>query len=184
MRSGAVLVTLAAGLVAGCSKPDGAAGGATAAGAAGAAAGAPSNRSPSADAGEVRRAIEAANARYTDAATRGDVAGLTANYAPDALVMNPGAPALRGREAVEKGFAGLASQLGVDAMRLHTEDVLVGGDLAVETGTYAETFRPKAAGAKPFSDAGKYVSVWRRQTDGSWKIVRDIYNSDAPPPEL
>jgi ketosteroid isomerase-like protein len=29
-------------------------------------------------------------------------------------------------------------------------------------------------------DTGKYLTVWKHQADGSWKIIRDIDNSDLP----
>ena len=37
-------------------------------------------------------------------------------------------------------------------------------------------------GAKeqPVKDKGKYLTVWKHQPDGTWKIVRDINNSDLP----
>ena len=60
----------------------------------------------------------------------------------------------------------------------HTEDVQVAGDLAVETGRYEMTFTPKQG--KAINDKGKYVTVWQRQPDGSWKVLRDISNSDLP----
>jgi uncharacterized protein (TIGR02246 family) len=89
--------------------------------------------------------------------------------------------AWRGRDAVRKGFAGMVAQMPVKDFSFKTEDVMVGGDLAVETGTFEGTFQPK--GGKEMKDKGKYVVVWKRQADGSWKIVRDVANSDAPPPK-
>ncbi|MBA2471329.1 MAG: hypothetical protein H0V41_03460 [Pseudonocardiales bacterium] len=46
------------------------------------------------------------------------------------------------------------------------------GDLAYSTGTYAF--------ANPPIDKGKFVDVWKKQADGSWKAVIDIFNSDLP----
>jgi ketosteroid isomerase-like protein len=74
----------------------------------------------STDSATVRAAIEAANARFLDAFKRGDKAGLMAGYAADAVLMMPNEEAWRGREGLDKGFA----------------DVMVAGDLAVETGTF------------------------------------------------
>ncbi len=39
---------------------------------------------------------------------------------------------------------------------------------------------------KQMSDHGKYMVVWRKQADGKWKAVGDMFNSDVPlpaPPE-
>jgi ketosteroid isomerase-like protein len=36
------------------------------------------------------------------------------------------------------------------------------------------------------TDQGKLVEVWKKQADGKWKTVADIFNSDlpaSPPPE-
>jgi ketosteroid isomerase-like protein len=31
-------------------------------------------------------------------------------------------------------------------------------------------------------DSGKYIEVWRKQANGNWKIIRDVFNSDVPLP--
>jgi uncharacterized protein (TIGR02246 family) len=133
----------------------------------------------STDAGAVRQAIDAANAKFIDAMKRGDTITIADNYAEDAVVMPQGAESWRGREAIRKGFTGMLTQATVKEFNGKTEDLVIGGDLAVETGTYDEVYVPK--GGKETRDKGKYINVWKRQPDGSWKIVRDIFNSDIPP---
>ena len=130
------------------------------------------------DDGAARKDIEAANARFLDAIARGDTAGAVANYAPDAVVMFPNESAWKGAEAVRKGFAGFLSSVAVKDGHATTDDLMVSGDLALETGHYEWTLTPK--GGKTFTDKGKYVTAWKRQPDGTWKIIRDINNSDLP----
>jgi uncharacterized protein (TIGR02246 family) len=135
------------------------------------------------DAGAVRQGIDAANAKFVDAVKRGDTTmAIADNYADDAIVMNPGTESWRGREAIRKGFSGMATAMTVKEFNLKTDDIALGGDLAVETGTYEMTGQPK--GGKEMKDKGKYVVVWKRQADGSWKIVRDVFNSDVPPAKM
>jgi uncharacterized protein (TIGR02246 family) len=130
---------------------------------------------------QVRQAIEAANAKFAEAATGGDARAMDSLYAPNAMAMAPNAPAWRGREEIQKGYDGLLGAMTMKELRLHTEDVMLGGDLAVETGAYAWTVQPKTKGAQAMPDSGKYVVVWQKQPDASWKMVRDIFNSDRPP---
>ncbi len=131
------------------------------------------------DAGAVRQAIDAANAKFVDAMKRGDTIAIAENYAEDAVVMPQGAESWRGREAISKGFTGMLTQATIREFSAKTEDLVIGGDLAVETGTYDEVYVPK--GGTETRDKGKYLNVWKRQPDGSWKIVRDVFNSDIPP---
>lgn len=55
------------------------------------------------------------------------------------------------------------------------------GDWGFDRGTYHHTMTPKAGGA-PISGNGKYLWLYQRQPDGSWKLSRVIWNSSDPPP--
>ena len=132
----------------------------------------------SAEVASVRASIEAANSRFLASFKRGDKAGLVANYADDALLMMPNEPQWRGRDGIDQGFTAFLSQMSLKDGGAMTGDVMVAGDLAVETGTFAWTFAAKDG--SEIKDKGKYVTIWKRQTDGAWKIVRDINNTDLP----
>jgi ketosteroid isomerase-like protein len=59
-------------------------------------------------------------------------------------------------------------------------DVAKSGDLGYSQGAYTMTFTdPKTK--KVLTERGKYVTVFKKQADGSWKAVADIDNEDAPP---
>lgn len=131
-----------------------------------------------ADPASVRQSIDSANARATEALNKGDVEGWLTLYASDAVVLPPNQPAWRGTEGLRVGAQGMLSQVTLSGMKLNIEDVKVAGDLAVETGTYEMTMTPKQG--KAINDKGKYIVVWQHQPDGSWKIIRDIFNSDLP----
>jgi len=132
--------------------------------------------------GAVREAIEAANARHSAAVKRGDTTAIMANYAADAVLMIPNQAALRGAAAKRASMQQMAEyrRAGIPFPEetLRTDDVLVGPDFAVESGTYVWVTRPKNAAAA--TERGKYLTVWTRQPDGTWKIARDIYNTDQP----
>jgi ketosteroid isomerase-like protein len=60
-------------------------------------------------------------------------------------------------------------------------EVSQSGDLAYIVGSYEDSF--KDAKGQPVTDRGKTLEVFKKQTDGSWKVVADMYSSDfaAPP---
>ena len=130
------------------------------------------------DSAVVRHAIDTANARYADAFKRGDAASLVASYTDDAVVMPPNMAAWEGRAAISQGFAGFLSQFSLVDVRLTTKDVIVTAYYAIERGTYSWTLHPKTGTGPDIIDTGKYLTVWEQQEDGSWRITRDINNSD------
>jgi uncharacterized protein (TIGR02246 family) len=133
---------------------------------------------PALDPISVRRAIEFLNTRQSSALLKGDSTLAAANYAADAIVMLPGLPAVRGAGAITSLFGGMLAGATVSQMALDTREVVVSGDFAVEDGRYRQTITPK--GGQAVTDSGKHVVVWRHEPDGSWKIIRDILNTDIP----
>lgn len=131
------------------------------------------------DPAAVRQAIEAANKKAMDGFNAGSPDALFANFAADAIVMMAGMPAWRGKTAIEEGFRGMMQQMDVKDITATIEDVAVSGDLAVETGVMTMTIGPK--GGKLAADTAKYVTVWKKQGDGSWKVFRDINNTNIVP---
>ena len=133
------------------------------------------------DSATLRRMIDANLARFADAFKRGDAAGLAALYADDAVELNPGLPPSEGVEAIQQGFTSFFNGVTATDAKFTTHDIVIGGNTAIERGTYALRLRPKGGTGNDIVDTGKYLTVWQRQPDGLWKIIRGISNSDRPP---
>jgi ketosteroid isomerase-like protein len=133
--------------------------------------------SPSSTA-ELRHYIDTAQSRYIAAAIKGDVATIGGFYTNDASVFAPNAKAAIGRGEIDKANTEMFAALKVASLKLATSDLETSGDFGVETGTYEQTLQPKTG--KAIHDVGKYLLVWKKQAEGSWKIFREIYNSDLP----
>jgi len=136
--------------------------------------------SPAPDAAAVRQALEAAGARFSAAVLKGDSATLASFYADDAILMPANMKAVRGHDAIAKALGGMIASMHPSAFKLQIQDVIVAGDYAIETGSLQITTQPARHGAKPSQDVEKYVAVWKKQADGSYKLLRDISNSDQP----
>ena len=126
------------------------------------------------DVREARAAIEAANAKFGDAFARGDAKALAAMYTSDAIAFPPDSDMVHGNEAIGE-FWKATRDSGVQTAALTTVDVGRSGDVAYEVGKVSLTIQP--AGKELTTAVAKYVVVWKRQADGSWKIHRDIWNS-------
>ena len=114
-----------------------------------------------------------------------DVEKVIAYYADDAVVMPPNIPTLAGKEAIRDLWRSmLESPLFSGGWKATKVEVAQSGDLAYLSGNYE--FKEQDAGGNPITDKGKYLVVWRKQSDGNWKCVANMFNSDlpnvAPPP--
>lgn len=131
---------------------------------------------PKGGAKEARSSIEAANAKFGETFERGDAAGVAAFYTTDAIVFPPDSQMVKGRQAITE-FWQATMKSGVKGAKLTTIDVGRSGDVAYETGTVVLTIQPEGKAATTAS--AKYLVVWKRQSDGSWQLHRDIWN-DLP----
>ena len=116
-----------------------------------------------------------------DAGTK-DAAKFASYYADDASLLLPNAPMITGKPAIlataQQMFGDPNISLSFQSTRVEASK---SGDLVYSQGTYSMTMTdPKSK--KPVTDKGKYLTVWRKQADGSWKAVADMVNTDMPPP--
>jgi ketosteroid isomerase-like protein len=102
-------------------------------------------------------------------------------YAEGALVMPPNAPAATTKDAIRKMWKELLESPGAAISWKTTKvEIARSGELAYSSGTYEFTMND--ASGKPMPDHGKYLEVWKKQPEGDWKVVADIWNSDVPVP--
>ncbi len=103
-----------------------------------------------------------------------------ASFTDDARVLAPGIPMAEGWEASRAVFATLEALPGY-SLEYSPAIADVGGaaDLGYTIGTYHMKL-PGSDGSIVEID-GKYLSIWKRQPDGNWKIAVDMFNTDGPP---
>ena len=115
---------------------------------------------------------------YAAAFSAGDVARLLACYTEDAVRMPPAAPAYTGRAAFEEGFRKKFEQFSYQ-LTWPAEEIVMAAGWAFHQRTYISKLTP-VAGGEVIEGSGKAVAILQKQPDNSWKIAREIWNSDSP----
>ena len=113
---------------------------------------------------------------WSKAAVAKDVERVASYYAEDAIAYPPNQPAAVGKAAAKKVWATYFSD-PTFAISWKTEHAEVAGELGYTSGTYEDSF--KGPDGKTIREKGKYVCVWRKQKDGGWKALHDIWNTDS-----
>lgn len=138
-------------------------------------------QAPRVDTTQIEQQLRQNEERWNEAYAARDVAALTGMYAADAALAAPGANIVSGKEAIAKDMQAMASDpnfaLGFESDRV---GVAASGDLAYTRGHYTMTMTDPATKA-PFTSKGNYLTVWRKQADGSWLAVEDFVTPGAPP---
>lgn len=114
-----------------------------------------------------------------DGATR-DPEKWASYFADGGSGLYPGGPTLHGKAAVKAAMASLMTDPNfVVSFRSDRMMASKGGDMVYSEGAYTMTMTdPKTK--KPVTDKGKYLTVYTKQPDGSWKAIADTFNSDGP----
>ena len=127
-------------------------------------------------------AVRAADSTIVAAINAGNVDAATAGYTADGTILAPGAPIATGTEGIRQLWKSLMDAATVNLV-IKQERVAGAGNIAYNIGSYriSGTMKDSARTPMPTED-GKYLQVFVKQSDGSWKMTREIYNSDLPLP--
>jgi uncharacterized protein (TIGR02246 family) len=126
---------------------------------------------------KVEAIIRSTGAEWAQNWNAKDLDKLVAAYADDAVYMPPHHAAVHGRAAIRDYLQG-PIQHGATDLKYEVTFIRVSGDLAYDVGRYSMNVTHN--GSKK-EERGKYLTVWKRQPGGDWKIVADSWSSDLPP---
>ena len=130
------------------------------------------------DAAEIDRAAIMRTTAELLAAVNGSSADrCLAVWAADGVLMPPHHPSVQGHGPIGDYFRSLFSQRRF-RFTFTSSHIHLAGDTALERVTYTAIIW-SGSGALPIEDVGKGLHVYRRQSNGSWKLTQDIWNSDT-----
>lgn len=136
---------------------------------------------PKPDVAQVRKVIEEMTKKSEHDLLAGIVDTSLANYSEDAVSLPNNGPMLMGKEAI-RSYTRQMLSLGTKFtnVKFVTTDVQTSGDLAYEIGTYAMTMQIPPGGE--VAEEGKYLTVYEKAADGTWKIKVETFNINGKPP--
>jgi len=118
------------------------------------------------------RAVEKANSEFIVAMKTGDAATIAAPYTEDASFITIDGACIQGRTEIEKMYRDRFARSGVArSVKINSKRLVVDNDLAYESG-YGEIGLLKDG--KLSINGGRFLTVWQRQTNGDWKILRNV----------
>jgi uncharacterized protein (TIGR02246 family) len=123
--------------------------------------------------------IRAADAKFAKAAAAKDLEKAMADYADDAVFFSSGVPAAVGKDNIRKNIQGLLASPVQISITVASVDVARSGDLAMDRGTVEATVTDKKG--RSSTSTSDYVLVWKKMTDGSWKIEADTSANEKAP---
>lgn len=120
-------------------------------------------------------ALRQLEADFMKAAAEHGSQGYMSYYADDAVEVPNGEPLIQGKANIAKTMGFLDQKDNHLTWAPVGADISASGDLGYTYGTYE--FRSNDKDGKPVVNHGKYTSIWKKQKDGSWKIVLDMGNA-------
>lgn len=112
---------------------------------------------------------------FMKAAAERGAEGYMSYYAEDAVEVPNGEAAIHGKANIAKTMGFLNDKNNQLVWMPVDADISASGDLGYTSGTYE--FRSKDKDGKATVAHGKYTSIWKKQKDGSWKVVLDMGNA-------
>jgi uncharacterized protein (TIGR02246 family) len=120
------------------------------------------------------------DAQWAKTAATRDLDATVSYYSDDAVLLPPNAPIAADRQAIRASWSALLDPNIAVAWHATRVDVSQSSDLAYLVGVYTLTMKNPLG--RPAVDRGKLIEVFKKQADGKWKTVADMFNSDLPAP--
>jgi ketosteroid isomerase-like protein len=137
---------------------------------------------------EDRQEIATIPERFVKRALKGDWDGVAELYHPAAIQMPPDQPAVEGREAIRHALARTLGAEGGASLEEFSVSILeaegIGDLIFVRAAYHLKMSVPLGNEEVSIEQHGPYINILRKDEEGHWRIYRQIYGRDHPPPML
>ena len=120
------------------------------------------------------QAVRDSDAEWSKVAGAKDLDKTVSYYAEDAVVLPPNQPMVTSKDGIRNLWKGFLDSLTDISWKTTRAETSKPGNMGYLIGTYAMTMKDGTR------DTGKYCEVWKKQADGKWKVVADMFSSDLP----
>jgi ketosteroid isomerase-like protein len=118
--------------------------------------------------------LRALEAEFNQATAARGLDGFMSYFADDASELPNGGAVVTGKQNIRHSLEPWGPDLSLTWAPVQAE-MAASGDLGYTFGNYV--LKAKDKDGKPVVEYGKYATVWKKQKDGSWKVVMDMGNS-------
>lgn len=130
---------------------------------------------PAANPDEIRQQYDAYNAAFES----NDVNAILAFYTDDAVRLPSDGSIITGLATIRDSMVVFREQNDYVLDEYSAPQIQVSGDLAVTYSTFDEHWTSNATG-ETTRQVGRWLVVWERQADGSWKISKEMWTAEQP----
>ena len=133
------------------------------------------------DVSDAKKYIEEMNKKIESAMIQGDIEAMNDYYADDIISLPSYEPMIKGKsKMMQKAKKEHDSGMKFNSVKFKTLEVFGSGNHVYEIGEYDITMvMPEMP--QPMSDQGKYLTVWEKESDGKWKAVAEMWNTNNNP---
>jgi uncharacterized protein (TIGR02246 family) len=131
---------------------------------------------------KVREIVDGLNQEFVECWNGGEYECVAGMFSEDGWQMMPNAQAQAGPDAIRR-FWQQAFGWGQWEVTLETSLLEQSGPVAIERGKYTMRFAADAAappGRTSSQDRGNYITHWRLDSDGRWRIAAQALVSEVP----
>ena len=124
---------------------------------------------------EAKLAIANGNAQWVEAWEKGKPEMIVDIFAEDGKLLTASGKVIKGHqqllERYKTAMQGLGKEIKGMKVTVTTTNAWLDGELVYETGKYSYSYEENG---KPAVEAGKYVTIWKKQKNGAWKLFMDM----------
>ena len=131
---------------------------------------------------KARASIDSGHLAFLGAMRANNTDSLVSLTTPDVEFLPPNDSGHSGKEGLRNWYNGILAQFKTTEIAVTDRNVIVSGDWGIERANFTWTLTPVTGGTESTNKC-KFIAIWHKLADGSWKVKYNIWNSSIPPPK-